>query len=59
MRNDKETYIHNSGKLDLKRRLKDIVKKKSVDKIPSICVCRKCSIMTTSSKAVYSALTFR
>jgi len=37
-------YMHNSrpSKLDLKRNLKDIFKKKSVDKIPSVCVSRKC-----------------
>jgi len=46
--------LHNSGKLDIKHRLKDIFKKKSVDKIPY--VSRKCSIMTFSSKAVYSAM---
>jgi len=59
MINDKNVYTHHSGKVDFKRRLKYIVKKKSVDKIPSICVSRKCSIMTSSSKAVYSAMTFR
>ena len=55
----KKTNIHNTSKLDLKIRLKDIFKKKSVDIIPSVCVSRKCSIMTSDSKAVYSAMTLR
>jgi len=64
----RETFflnIHSSSKLDknvwnyVYARLKEIFRKTSVDKIPSICVSRKCSIMTSCSKAVYSAMTFR